>query len=140
MFQYHQSYQVQSSYYSASKPTNPCPIPSPLDSADRRTGRVKFYNVKKGYGFIIPSYHSSCRSLQQSDLSSTDEGKSVSFFCALYSSYSLFMYVLVFVHYTSIMNAHNGYPVGLNKVMNIHAFDFFTLFCLCVIDLIRETR
>lgn len=46
MFQYHQSYQY-TSY------CNYLPYTS-----QRRTGRVKFFNVNKGYGFIIPSENS----------------------------------------------------------------------------------
>jgi hypothetical protein len=29
--------------------------PPPLDPSQRRTGRVKFFNAVKGYGFIIPN-------------------------------------------------------------------------------------
>lgn len=46
MFQYHQSYQsYQYTFY--------------LSFTQRRTGRVKFFNVKKGYGFIIPDSNGS---------------------------------------------------------------------------------
>lgn len=34
-------------------------IPPPMGQPYRRTGRVKFFNVNKGYGFIVPTTSSS---------------------------------------------------------------------------------
>jgi hypothetical protein len=65
MFQYHHQsssssrYQFHSSYYKSyydQSTTGPTTlVPPPMGQPYRRTGRVKFFNLNKGYGFIIPS-------------------------------------------------------------------------------------
>ncbi|KAI7885428.1 cold-shock' DNA-binding domain-containing protein [Mucor mucedo] len=63
MFQYHQSYQsYQYTFY--------------LGFTQRRTGRVKFFNLKKGYGFIIPDSNGSADEVfvHQSSIMSSNKG------------------------------------------------------------------
>ncbi|CAO3622513.1 unnamed protein product [Mucor hiemalis] len=85
MFQYQSSYGVQQykTYYSIPV------MPTPCVTSSRRTGRVKFFNLSKGYGFIIPTFTDT-----EPNPSKQEE---------------------VFVHHTSILSANKGYLVGLNK-------------------------
>ncbi|KAI9258611.1 hypothetical protein EDC94DRAFT_585891 [Helicostylum pulchrum] len=81
MFQQQSSYQFnQTSYFKWYEP----PFPY-----HRRSGRVKFFNTKKGYGFITP-----LRSYNSNGLKSEE----------------------VFVHRTSILSPNNLFEAALNKV------------------------
>lgn len=67
MFRYQSSYGVQQykAYY-------PIPVaPTPCLSSNRRTGRVKFFNLSKGYGFIIPTFNGA----ELDGLKQQEEGK-----------------------------------------------------------------
>ncbi|KAG2236799.1 hypothetical protein INT48_006983 [Thamnidium elegans] len=108
MFQQQPSYQFnQTSYFKWYEP----PFPY-----HRRSGRVKFFNMKKGYGFIIPfrSYNSNGLKPEEGiymDLCS---------FIYIYSSISIHLLTqyyrtIVFVHRTSILSPNNLFEAALNK-------------------------
>ncbi|CEP15076.1 hypothetical protein [Parasitella parasitica] len=76
----------------------------------RRTGKVKFFNMAKGYGFIIPNPQQ--QHPHQQELKPYKKPASSS--SAAHDDFN--QVEEVFVHHTSILSLNKGYVATLNKV------------------------
>jgi hypothetical protein len=115
------------------------PIQYPMCYGGRKTGRVKFFNASKGYGFIIPTNTSKERgkrstqaaavcndksvvdSSSNHDQEDDDVAEGISMIIYIYSyRVSNRLFYTVFVHQTSIIGSSNkGCVASLYKVLFI---------------------
>ncbi|CAO0802506.1 unnamed protein product [Mucor circinelloides] len=132
MFQYQQQYDQLPPAAALFHPPQLMPPAMFYRRHCRRTGKVKFFNMAKGYGFIIPNQPQYPQ--EQNELkpykkasSPTNESKAN-------------RVEEVFVHHTSILSLNKGYLATLNKVCST-PFICLHVECLCVLCFkIREKR
>ncbi|KAI8637759.1 hypothetical protein BD408DRAFT_424025 [Parasitella parasitica] len=104
MFQYQHQYDQLPLTTALFHPPQPVPPAIFYRRHCRRTGKVKFFNMAKGYGFIIPNQQQQelepYRKSASSSSATHEDGNQVE---------------EVFVHHTSILSLNKGYLATLNK-------------------------
>ncbi|KAF1799074.1 cold-shock transcription factor [Mucor lusitanicus] len=113
MFQYQQQYDQLPPTAALFHPPQLMPPAIYYRRQCRRTGKVKFFNMSKGYGFIIPNQSQYPQEQQQQQHELTPYKKPSSSSAINESKPNRVQEV--FVHHTSILSLNKGYLATLNK-------------------------